>query len=142
MSRAVLAGVFGVLLLADGALWSHGFATGRIETARLQFFPERMQGEVVTLSLVKVVEVADGRFTVRQGRFDYEVLGDPAALRPRDEVYVRGAFSGTNTVHQHWHELAPERKGKKLLGFMGLGIALVVTVLGARPTRGGLVLRG
>lgn len=141
-SRVVLAGLFATLLLLDGAAWSHAFATGRIETAALQFFPETMQGRTVTLSLLKVREVREDGYTVRQGRFDYDVVGSPGDLQVGEEVYVRGTFSGTNTVEEGWHERAPARGGKKLLGFIGLAVAAGVTLAGTRWTTDGLVLRG
>lgn len=142
MSRLGLAVLFSGLLVLDGAAWSYVFSTGRIETAALQFYPETMQGETITLSLLKVVEVEDAGYTVRQGRFDYEVVGDPGDLAVGEEVYVRGVFSGRNTVTELWHERAPKRGGKKLLGFLGLAVAFGATVLGTRPTREGLELRG
>ncbi len=132
----------GSLLVLDGALWSHAFATGRIDTAARQLYPERVQGEVFTLSLVKVETVDQDRYTVREGRFRYTVLGEPGELRPGDEVYVRGVFSGTHTLRALWHERAPDRSAKKILGFLGIGLLALTLVLSVRPSERGLMLRG
>jgi hypothetical protein len=129
-------------LVVDGALWSHDFATGEVLTARLQFYPERMLGEVVTLPLVRVEEVRVDGYTVRQGRFPWRIQGDPRELAVGEEIYVRGTLVAPGRIAASWHERAPERGGKKLLGFLGLAIAGGVVLAGCRLERDGVVVRG
>lgn len=131
-----------LLLALDGAAWSAAFARGDVMTARLQFYPERLIGETVTLPLVKVTEVRDEGFTVHQGKFVWRIEGDPGALQAGMECYLRGVLTGPGRIRAEWHVAAPQRGGKKLLGFLGLAIAGGVVLVGARPTRSGVALRG
>lgn len=141
MRTLILAGCL-VLLVLDGAAWSSAFARGDVITSRLQFYPERMIGQTVTLPLVKIAAVDADGFTVRQGSFPWKISGDPGELEVGGECYVRGVLVEPGHIVAEWHLAAPKRGGKKLLGFLGLAIAGAVVLLGVRPTKTGGALRG
>ncbi|MCB9675376.1 MAG: hypothetical protein H6737_09685 [Alphaproteobacteria bacterium] len=132
-----------VLLVADMAAWSYAFSTGEIEAGRLLLYPDRMEGQPLVLSLVRVESVAEDRYVVRSGKQHLEVLGDPTGLRRGDEIYVGGVFHADGPrVEERWRELAPERGNKKLLGVLGLLAAAAVLPFALRVRADGLVLHG
>lgn len=141
--RALIAAAALLLLLADGAWWSRAFSRGDIAGSELQISPLRVDGQEVLLSLVDVLAVGDASYTVRDGKKRFEVLGSPHGLSIGDEVYLRGIYRhGPQQIEENWREAAPDRKGKWVLGLLGLALTLVGAPIAFGLRRDGVVLRG
>lgn len=135
-----LAAAIGVAVATVALLgwWALAVQRGDLGYVALRDAPD---GTERTLSLFEVRAVHDDHYVLARGSLAFTVRGEPEGLVPGQEWTVGGVFEGGELV-EAWRVPAPGRRGKKLLGLLGLGLAGVVGAAGVTFRADGLQIRG
>jgi hypothetical protein len=135
LRRASLA-LLALLVVLASWCWDH--QQGYLGYAAPLLRPADYDGREVILSLVRVESVLDDGYVVRAGRLLLSVAGDPRGVSPGEEVSVGGRWSAAEArLVEQWREPRPGRKGKKILGLIGLAVTVGLVPLAVRFRRGG-----
>lgn len=105
--------------------------------------PASCAGRRVFLSLVEVVEVGEGGYTVRKVTRDIPIRGDVAERRVGQTLSVVASFDPeVGALVEQTPKEHPWRAHKRRLGILGLVLAGVAAALSFRVGRRGVALRG
>lgn len=139
IQRAVAALVLAGALVGLMGAWIDATRRGRVGYLALKEAPDGAEG---TLSLFEVSRLQPpDRYEVRRGTLSFVVHGDPRGLSPGEEWTVGGVFQQGELI-ESWRAPAPGRRGKKLLGLLGLALAGGIGLASVQITSGGLRIRG
>ncbi len=139
MIRAASALVLGLSLLGLMSTWVAATHRGRVGYAGLKGAPDGTEG---VLSLFEVSRLwPPDRYEVRRGALSFVVHGDPRALSVGEEWTIGGVFQQGELI-ESWRAAAPGRRGKKLLGLLGLSVSGIIGLASLQITSDGLRIRG
>ncbi|MCB9793681.1 MAG: hypothetical protein H6741_13245 [Alphaproteobacteria bacterium] len=105
--------------------------------------PASCAGRRVFLSLVEVVEVGEGSYTVRKVTQDIPIRGDVRQRRVGQTISVVATFDPeVGALVEQAPKAHPLRKQKRQLGVLGVLLAGAAALGSFTAGRGGLRLRG